>query len=369
MGQDTNKGAEHAGGVRQMAQAGLRELFPGYFALVMATGIISLACGMLGLPVLAQALFRLNIINYAVIAALMVARLIRYPRLMLADLTDHSRGPGFFTSIAGSCVLGTQFVVIGHDSPMAWVLWGVGVALWFMVIYAFFAAVTAMRGVKPDLETGINGAWLIAIVGTQSVAILSTLLLPTAGTYETALTTFALIMYLMGCMLYLTIIPLILYRFTFFRLTPAELTGPYWINMGAVAITTLAGDILILNAGRSPLLTTLLPFLKGLTLYFWATATWWIPLLLILGVWRHLYRRFPLRYSPQYWGMVFPLGMYTACTTRLSQAVNLPLLAPATPYLLAIALLAWGLTFAGLVHELVRDFGRARLPESPAPHG
>ena len=365
MGQGAGDDAGHAGGLRQMARAGLRDLFPGYFALVMATGIISLACGMLGLPFLAQALFFINIVNYMVIAALMAARLICYPRFMLADLTDHGRGPGFFTSIAGTCVLGTQFVVIGHAGHAAWALWGVGVILWFTVIYAFFAAVT-LREVKPDLETGINGAWLIATVGSQSITILSTLLLPTAGAYETALVAFALIMYLMGCMMYLTIIPLILYRFTFFRLTPAELTPPYWINMGAVAITTLAGATLILNAGRSPLLTAILPFLKGLTLYFWATATWWIPLLLILGVWRHLYRRFPLRYSPQYWGMVFPLGMYTACTTRLSQAVDLPLLAPITPYLLGIALFAWGLTFAGLVHELVRDFGRGRVPESSA---
>ncbi len=350
-------------GVRQVLDEGVRDLFPGYFALVMATGIISLAAGLLGVPLLARALFDLNIVNYLVVSALMATRLIRYPRLLFADLTDHGRGPGFFTSIAGTCVLGTQFVAIGHDTAVAWFLWGLGVVLWFIVVYAFFAAAT-LRGVKPGLETGINGAWLIATVGSQSIAILSALLLPTAGPYATALTTFALIMYLVGCMMYLTIIPLILYRFTFFRLTPAELTPPYWINMGAVAITTLAGATLVLNAGRSPLLTAILPFLKGLTLYFWATATWWIPLLLILGVWRHLYSHFPLRYNPQYWGMVFPLGMYTACTKRLTQALDLPLLAPITPYLLAIALIAWGLAFAGLVHELVRDMMRARLPAS-----
>jgi hypothetical protein len=33
-----------------------------------------------------------------------------------------------------------------------------------------------------------------------------------------------------------------------------------------------------------------------------ATATWWIPMPVILGVWRHVYRRFPLKYSPMYWG-------------------------------------------------------------------
>ena len=40
--------------------------------------------------------------------------------------------------------------------------------------------------------------------------------------------------------------------------------------------------------------------LKGLTLLFWATGSWWIPLLLIPGVWRYLIRRFPFQYDPLY---------------------------------------------------------------------
>src|SRR5690606_23214038 len=102
------------------------------------------------------------------------------------------------------------------------------------------------------------------------------------------------------------------YRFTFLPLASANLTPPYWISMGAVAITTLAGANLLLSAGDSPLLEELRPFLKGFTLFFWAAGTWWIPLLVLLGAWRHLVRRLPLRYDPQYWGMVFPLGMYAA---------------------------------------------------------
>ncbi len=52
-------------------------------------------------------------------------------------------------------------------------------------------------------------------------------------------------MFLLGCMLYLPLITLIFYRFTFVNVTTAALTPPYWINMGAVAITTLAGARLI----------------------------------------------------------------------------------------------------------------------------
>jgi hypothetical protein len=64
----------------------------------------------------------------------------------------------------------------------------------------------------------------------------------------------ALSMYLLGAMLYLTIITLIFYRFTFLPMPMERLTPPYWINMGAVAVTTLAGCTLLLGRQASPLL-------------------------------------------------------------------------------------------------------------------
>jgi len=88
-------------------------------------------------------------------------------------------------------------------------------------------------------------------------------------------------------------------------------------------------------------------------LMFWSTATWWIPMLLILGVWRHVYRRFPLRYDPLYWGAVFPLGMYTACTFRLAQAIDAPYLVWISKGFILIALGAWALTLVGLIRGLL----------------
>jgi tellurite resistance protein TehA-like permease len=146
----------------------------------------------------------------------------------------------------------------------------------------------------------------------------------------------------------------IFYRFTFLPIVKETLTPPFWINMGAVAVTTLAGSLLIQNADRWVLLAELLPFLKGFTLFFWATATWWIPLLLLLGIWRHLLQRFPLRYDPQYWGMVFPLGMYTVCTLRLANALELPFLLIIPHFFIFVAWIAWFAVLIGYVRSTFR---------------
>jgi tellurite resistance protein TehA-like permease len=167
-------------------------------------------------------------------------------------------------------------------------------------------------------------------------------------------------------MLYIWMMSLIFYRYAFFRFSPGDLAPPYWINMGAMAISTLAGSLLVMNAPDAPMLQSLVPFLKGFTVLYWATGTWWIPMLLLLGCWRYLYKRFPLRYDPLYWGAVFPLGMYSACTHEMARALGLPFVAGVGTVFFYLALAAWSAAFAGLLRRLarLRRESRARLATS-----
>ena len=330
----------------------LASLHPAYFALVMATGIVSIACGLLDLRPIAVPLLWLNCAFYAILWILTVMRLVRFRARFVADFTHHGRAVGFFTTIAATCVLGSQWLIVGNARTLAVGLWAFGIVLWAVVTYTVFAALT-VKAEKPSLAEGINGGWLVSVVAAQSVSVLGTQLAAGFGDRAPLVLWFCLVVWLGGGMLYIWIISLIFYRYTFFEMQPSDLAPPYWINMGAVAISTLAGSLLAAAAPYSPLLRELLPFVKGLALMFWATATWWIPMLVILGFWRHIYRQFPLRYDPLYWGAVFPLGMYTVCTLRLSQVIDMPALMVIPKVFVYVAIAAWTLTLTGLIRQLV----------------
>ena len=330
----------------------IETLSPAYFVMVMATGIVSIASDFMGMTTVAHAMFWLNILLYIGLLICTVLRIIWYRNRFTSDLVDHVRCMGFFTTVAATSILGAQFIQLSQQYMIALILWYIAVVLWFVLTYTVFTTLT-IKIQKPAFSEGINGAWLLAVVSTQSLAVLSARLSMHFADYKLILNFFAFSMWLWGGMLYIWMISLIFYRYTFFKFSPNDLTPPYWINMGAMAISVLAGSLLIINTHNAPFLHSTLAFLKGFTIFYWATGTWWIPMLVILAAWRHLYKRLPLKYDPLYWGAVFPLGMYTTCTFEMATAMELDFLLPIPRVFVYLAQLAWIATFIGFLRQVV----------------
>ncbi|KZC35883.1 MULTISPECIES: tellurite resistance/C4-dicarboxylate transporter family protein [Rhodanobacter] len=341
-----------------------RHLAPGSFALVMATGIVSIDTSQHGLPWVARALFAFNLLAFAWLLALSLLRLARFRRELVTDFTHPGRGAGFLTFAAASCVLGSQCLLVVHWPWAARALAVLGALAWALLTYLFLAAAITTR-IKPGFTRSIHGGWLVAVVATQALATLLTLLAADRPAAHTGVLFGALCLYLLGAALYLLIITLVVYRMLFFPLRAREFTPPYWIDMGALAITTLAGSLFVLHAPAVGPLRELVPFVKGFTLFFWATATWWIPLLVLLEIWRHGRRHVPLRYETDDWDIVFPIGMYTVGTYALAQALQLDFLRVIPAVGIYVSLLVWVLVAGGALLRGYRGFrvdGRRRLP-------
>ncbi|CDQ09902.1 C4-dicarboxylate transporter/malic acid transport protein [Acidithiobacillus ferrivorans] len=340
-------------GLPRLLDAAVQDLAPAYFALVMATGIVSLAAQAMSIPLLARSLFWLNGTFYGVLWFLTVWRMLRFGQRLSADIKDYQRGAGFFSVVAGSAILGDQFILLANDEMAGMLLWGLAMALWLLLNYGIFTAFTIQKH-KPSLEDGITGTWLLAVVAAQSIAVLAALLDAHWNPMHRLEFNFvALSLWLWGGMLYIWIIVLIFYRYSFFPFAAEDLVPPYWVNMGAMAISTLAGSLLIDNAAKAPYLHSLLPFLKGFTVFYWVTGSWWIPLLVALEIWRHGIKRLPIRYDPLYWSLVFPLGMYSLCTIHMAQSMDLPFLLPLGHIFFYLALLAWAITLYGMIRRMV----------------
>lgn len=188
----------------------LDEHAPAGFAAVMATGIVSIAAHLLDVAVVAVALFAINVAAYLALWLLLGLRIARDPRALARELADHRRGGGFLAIVAGTCTLGAQTELIAGGLAVATALLILGAVLWIVLLYAFLAALM-VRPEKP--AGGIDGGWLLAVVATESIAVLIALL---AVHWHAPLRRdadfVAVSLWLSGGMLYVWLVALVVHR-------------------------------------------------------------------------------------------------------------------------------------------------------------
>lgn len=312
----------------------------------MATGILSSAEQRLGAPWLSMAFLGAAAAGYVVLCLLYVFRVMRFPSEAWADTARPARAFGFFTFVAGSNVLAVR-LASSNLIGVAMALAVVAAVAWVVLAYGILARVVLAER-KPQPDAAVNGTWLIWVVGTQSVSIAASLLGTDLGLPPRVAALTAVSLWAFGALLYLLLMGIIHARLVLAPLDPIDASPPYWISMGATAITVLAGAEVLLLPQNLPSLVAARSSVEGMTLFLWAFGTWWFPFLVLLTIWR--YRRLAApRYEQTLWSLVFPLGMYAVATDAYGRAAGLPLLPGIASAEVWLAVVSWAVVCAWMV--------------------
>lgn len=149
--------------------AAIRGLHPGYFAFVMATGIVSTGLFLLGPLWLSRVLLVIASAGLIVLGVALAIRLTIFRANVVADVKTPERVSGFFTIVAGLDVLGVRFDAAGHPVAAA-IMAGLGAVVWLVLTYGVPASMLVARS-RDSVLSGVNGAWLLWVVGTQSLSV------------------------------------------------------------------------------------------------------------------------------------------------------------------------------------------------------
>ncbi len=316
----------------------LKSLYPGYFAMTMATGIISVAFFLHNNIVLSNSFMVVTIITWFVMIYLYTWRLIKYPKTVFNDLTNPKTTFIFFTFVAATNICGVLLYQHGY-STFAIICWFLAFSYWSILMYFSF---TVLCFAHKEREVNImHGGWLILIVGTQSLVLLGTKIAADFGKYSEYMMVEMYMLWALGIIFYGVLVTLFCYRIFFKAMSVNEYSPLMWVIMGAAAISANAGSSLLLTDPIIPMLAELHAVVQLISIMLWTWATWWIPLLVIMGIWTHWYRKIPLLYNPMQWSIVFPLGMYTVATSNLALSSQFTPLLFLAEGMLLIAFSAW----------------------------
>lgn len=349
-------------GVEKPSGGLVANLPPASFSFVMATGIVSTGLDLYGAPVPALVLFIVAVLAGIVLAAATLLRLIGMFGRVVRDVRSPGRAFGFFTIVAAANVLGARFEMYGWmTTAMAMAV--VGAVVWVVLNYTLPTELLVAERKNPIIAE-INGSWFLWVVGTQSVAVAAAMVARLGGSELLAASAVGL--WGVGVMLYLIVATLVTIRLLTHPVDPASLSPTYWIYMGATAISVLAGSRILLLPAQMPIMDTAAPAVAGISFILWALGLWWIPLLLLFGIWRHVLRHRPLRYEISLWSIVFPLGMYASASNLFGTVEGLDFMVGLGRIIIWVALFAWLASSLAMAHSAFSWLrGRRNLRGTP----
>ena len=309
---------------------------PASGAVVMGTGIVSVALALDGREVLSRILLAAAGAVWVALGGLLIARATRDHARFPHDV----RTPAAFTAVAGTAVLGTRLTLLGW-SWAGGVLLAVALALWLGLI----------GPVLRHWSTPTVGTSFMLTVGTESLALLAA----TLALEEHA-----------GWLLAASLAPFALglafYGFVASRFDLGQLAagrGDHWVTGGALAISTVTAGRITLAADSLDPFRGWFATLTAVSVVLWALTLLWLPILLVAEArWRRT------SYDVRRWSTVFPVGMYAACSFVVGTVASAPAITDFARVCVWVAVAVWAVVACGL--GPLRGAPDRRAPPPPA---
>lgn len=354
-----------------MRMAAFKRFTPNWFTVGMGTGITALGAytmpgGPLWLKDVGTALWMVNIVLVSVFFVLFIGRCAVDPSGMRAILHDPVQSmflgaiPMALTTVVngfvdmGMPLFGQAAVTIAYD------LWIVNVVL--AVASGFVVPYIMFLSHDHRLER-MTAVWLMPIVPAEVTAASGGLLIPhmTSVAFAQSMTILSMIQWALSVPIAFLILGVLFLRLVLHKLPPSEMAISTWISLGTLG----TGVMGLVDLGKQ------MPLLFGsighamyggallAALAMWGFGIWWFVMSVLFTA--HYVRR-GLPFNLGWWGLTFPLGVFTAGTNFLFAALKVPLIG-----VLAVAffilLASFWLIVAG--RTIISLTGR-RIPEAVA---
>lgn len=336
----------------------LEKIEPVSFAFVMATAVISIAFNLTEWPLMSLLFLLIGTIGYGVLVLIFGFRLFFFRRQVKRELEDVLSLFKYLTFCAGTNSLATAFCLTGIEGfdRICWILGIIGTVSTVLLVYGiffhlFFRSRISIQSVSPY--------WLLMAIACNSSGIVLTTLWQQGILVNDLFLFISFCYWSFGVLIYLIFMTLNIYRMFFLEFTGKDLYPAFWTCMGAAAIAVVDGINLAFVDNAPSFREAVKPFIEGMNLTLWAWGTIWIPILCMMEFAKYFYFKMPFRYHPSLWAIVFPLGMYTVATYKLSTKEHLEFLSGMIPYCLWTATACWALiAISGLFYA-----GQAKLEE------
>jgi tellurite resistance protein TehA-like permease len=313
--------------------------------MVMGTGSLSTGALLLGWRWLSDALFAVAGAGLVLLSLLESARFLRHRHAIDRDLRDPKRAFAAYTFVAALAVGTTRGALAG------WVLVPAA-ALPVGIVGAVTLAIPGLRLVRANAERvdAATGNWQLPSVAVETLALLAAVV--GVRWRSDAFLAVAVTLWLAGLPAYAAVLPVFVRRVRRAPFGPQDFTPDYWTLPAVPSLVALVATVLRSAISTAPTVSWLGSTYGPVALVGLVVSGTLLPAWVILQVRRLMVDPAARRYSPVWWGVVFPTAIMVVAAAAVGSAFG-----PGWLHTVAVVgywcvLAVWATVGLGLVRNL-----------------